>query len=341
MIHLEQLEKHYADGFCLGELDLRIEAGEIFGIIGRSGAGKSTLLRCINLLERPTKGRVWVGEQELTALAASQLRHARHQIGMVFQHFNLLQTKTVKANVALPLQLMKRPKAEITKKVAELLALVGLADKADYYPGQLSGGQKQRVAIARALITSPKVLLCDEMTSALDPETTQSILQLVQKINKELGLTVVLITHEMEVIKQIADRVAVIEQGKIIELNTVLNVFKQPEQAITQSLVRSTMKLDLPMSLQQKLLSTKQDGLNPVLRIVFAGQVAEQPIISDLLRQFQITFNVLQASLEFIHGETIGVMLATIKGFEDDIKASLAYLQQQQVNAEVIGYLDE
>ena len=343
MIEFKHINKTYqtASGplTALEDINLTVKPNEIFGIIGRSGAGKSTLIRCANLLERPSSGEVSVAGQDLMTLSAAGLRQARHQIGMVFQHFNLLSSRTVYQNIALPLELMHVPKATIKEKVLPLLELVGLSDKEKTYPHNLSGGQKQRVAIARALVTEPKVLLCDEMTSALDPETTRSILQLVQDIKQRFNMSILLITHEMDVIKQVADQVAVIEQGKIIEQGPVLDIFKAPQTETTKSLIRSTLKLDLPDSLQQQLQTTTAPGLNPVLRIAFVGHTAEEPMVSDLLKHFNVNLNILQANLEFIHGDTIGIMLATAQGEQEQVTKALTYLKEKQVQAEVMGYL--
>ena len=238
---------------ALKQINLRIESGEIFGIIGRSGAGKSSLVRCINLLNRPTAGQMLVNGRDLMTMTDAQLRTARHEIGMVFQHFNLLSSRTVYDNAALPLELAGMSKAEIKQRIDPLLDLVGLSQLADRYPAQISGGQKQRVGIARALASNPKVLLSDEATSALDPETTRSILDLLRKVNRELGVTVVLITHQMQVIKQIADRVAVIDAGEIAEMGSVIDVFTKPQQAITKSLIDEIVPQELPASVLDRV----------------------------------------------------------------------------------------
>lgn len=259
MIQLSNIEKIYdgASGpvHALKGINLHIKRGEIYGVIGLSGAGKSTLIRCINMLERPTKGKVIVDGEDLTAMSDSQLRKARKSIGMIFQHFNLLSSATVYENVAFPLTLIGTKKSEIAKKVLPLLELVGLADKKDQYPAQLSGGQKQRVGIARALASDPKVLLCDEATSALDPQTTKSILELIRDINQKLQLTVVLITHEMQVIKEICDNVAVIENGVICEQGTVLDVFTNPQQAITKEFISVIISRDIPEAFKDAKIS--------------------------------------------------------------------------------------
>ena len=250
MIELQHIDKVYhtasGDLHALKDINLTINEGEIFGIIGLSGAGKSTLVRCINMLEKPTSGKVMVDGQEMTALGEEQLRKARQNIGMIFQHFNLLSSRTVFGNIAFPLEIQGMDKAAIQKKVEPLLDLVGLKDRADHYPSQLSGGQKQRVGIARALASDPKVLLCDEATSALDPQTTESILNLLRDINKRLHITIVMITHQMNVVKEICDRVAVIENGEIIEQGSMVDIFTNPQKATTKEFVASIQHNDLP-----------------------------------------------------------------------------------------------
>ncbi len=268
---------------ALRGINLEIASGEVFGIIGRSGAGKSSLVRCLNLLNRPTEGSVVVHGRDLMQLSNAELRAARRDIGMVFQHFNLLSSRTVYDNVALPLELAGVSKEEIYQRVTPLLELVGLDHLSDRYPAQISGGQKQRVGIARALASNPKVLLSDEATSALDPETTRSILDLLRKVNRELGVTVVLITHQMLVIKQIADRVAVIDGGEIAELGSVIDVFTRPQQAITKSLIDEIVPQQLPESVMKRVadlaaqLQPGQQG--QLLRLSYAGESAYQPIL--------------------------------------------------------------
>ena len=250
MIELKGIIQSYGSVQALRGIDLAVRPGEVFGIIGRSGAGKSSLVRTINLLNRPTAGQVIVDGRELSSLPESELRAARRQIGLIFQHFNLLSSRTVHGNVALPLELAGVPAAEIKQRVDELLELVGLAELRDRYPAQISGGQKQRVGIARALANRPKVLLSDEATSALDPETTRSILALLRQINRDFGLTVVLITHQMQVIKQVADRVAVLDAGRVVEHGAVMDVFTRPREAITRSLLE-----EIPQELPESVLA--------------------------------------------------------------------------------------
>ena len=241
MIKLNNINKYYANGTCaLKNINLTIQQGEIFGIIGQSGAGKSTLLRCINALEQPSDGNVEFENINLATQNANELRNIRHQIGMIFQHFNLLSSRNIFDNIALPLELQKVDKAQIKEKVLAMLALTGLSDKSDFYPEQLSGGQKQRVAIARALVTDPKVILCDEATSALDPITSNNILTLLKKINQQLNITIVLITHDFSVIHKICNTVAVLNHGELIELGEVQKVFNYPQHEITKSLLQHT-----------------------------------------------------------------------------------------------------
>ena len=301
MIDLSHIEKIYDSPSgpvrAIKDISLHINRGEIYGIIGLSGAGKSTLVRCINLLERPTSGRVTVDGQDITAMSESQLRQARKSIGMIFQHFNLLSSATVYENVAFPLRLVNTPKEKIDKKVTELLELVGLADKANQYPSQLSGGQKQRVGIARALASEPKILLCDEATSALDPQTTKAILQLIRDINAKLKLTVVVITHEMQVIKDICDKVAVIDKGVIAEKGKVLDVFTNPQQPITKEFISVLLSNDLPVGFREREEHQEQfSGSILLIRITFIGESANEPVISRLIKNFDLNVGIFFAA---------------------------------------------
>lgn len=342
MIELRHLNKSYSvqgqTVSALQDINLHIHTAEIFGIIGKSGAGKSSLIRCVNLLERPSSGEVWVNGRNLLKLNAEQLRLARHQMGMVFQQFNLLSTKTVYQNIALPLQFMGWSESDTKKKVFSLLDWVGLSDKAQVYPKQLSGGQKQRVAIARALTTNTKILLCDEMTSALDPETTNSILKLIKEINQEFKVSVLLITHEMNVIKQIADRVAVLDKGRIVEEADVVQLFSQPKQEITKSLLNSAFKIELPESLRDQLSPSASPGLHPILRIEFVGHVAAEPIIDELKEAFKVRINILQASLERLRGVMLGVMILSLYGEASETDRAIVHLQAKGVLVDIIGY---
>ncbi|CAN7438335.1 D-methionine transport system ATP-binding protein [Acidovorax delafieldii] len=326
---------------ALKGIDLTIQPGEVFGIIGKSGAGKSSLVRVINLLNRPTTGQVIVGGQDLTQLNDAQLREARREIGMVFQHFNLLSSRTVFDNAALPLELAGMDKAAIRERVNPLLELVGLSALADRYPAQISGGQKQRVGIARALASRPKVLLSDEATSALDPETTRSILDLLRQVNRELGLTVVLITHQMQVIKQVADRVAVIEAGRIVEQGRVLDVFTRPQQAITKSLIDEILPQELPASVLdhvRKLAGQLSAGrTGQLLRLSYAGDSAYQPILSQLIRQFGVDMSILHGQVDEIQDETFGSLAVYASGEAESVRGAVAHLRASGVEVEEVA----
>ena len=326
---------------ALKGIDLTIQPGEVFGIIGKSGAGKSSLVRLINLLNRPTTGQVIVGGQDLTQLNDAQLREARREIGMVFQHFNLRSSRTVFDNAALPLELAGMDKAAIRERVNPLLELVGLSALADRYPAQISGGQKQRVGIARALASRPKVLLSDEATSALDPETTRSILDLLRQVNRELGLTVVLITHQMQVIKQVADRVAVIEAGRIVEQGRVLDVFTRPQQAITKSLIDEILPQELPASVLdhvRKLAGQLSAGrTGQLLRLSYAGDSAYQPILSQLIRQFGVDMSILHGQVDEIQDETFGSLAVYASGEAESVRGAVAHLRAGGVEVEEVA----
>ncbi len=345
MIQLSHIEKTYDSPSgpvkALKGIDLTIERGEIFGIIGLSGAGKSTLIRCINMLERPTAGKVIVDGQDMTVMSEKELRKARKNIGMIFQHFNLLSSATVYDNIAFPLRLSHTPEAERKKKVLPLLELVGLADKAHQYPSQLSGGQKQRVGIARALASEPKVLLCDEATSALDPQTTRSILELIQDINRKLSLTVVVITHEMQVIKDICDKVAVIENGVIAEQGTVLEVFTNPQKPITKDFISVLLSNELPAAFRGGEISkTPLPGAYLLLRLTFIGESADDPVLAGMIRKFpEIEVTMLFGNLDQIKSTPFGRMIIGITGPEAKIQEAIQYLRQQDLKEEVIGYV--
>ena len=344
MIQLSHIEKIYDSPSgpvrALKDISLHIEKGDIYGIIGLSGAGKSTLVRCINLLERPTKGTVVVDGQEITAMSDSQLRAARKNIGMIFQHFNLLSSATVYENVAFPLELAKTNKDVIQKKVTELLELVGLADKADQYPSQLSGGQKQRVGIARALASDPKVLLCDEATSALDPQTTKSILELIKDINAKLKLTVVVITHEMQVIKEICDKVAVIQNGLIAENGPVLDVFINPQQPITKEFISVLMSNELPAGFDRSTIS-KEPIPNSVMltRLTFIGAETDEPVISRLIKNFDLNVGIVFGQIDHIKNVPFGRLMVAMEGRQMEIDHAIEYLKGKNLKVEVIGYV--
>jgi D-methionine transport system ATP-binding protein len=315
---------------ALRGIDLQVKAGEVFGVIGRSGAGKSSLVRVINLLNRPGQGRVLVAGTDMTALAKPELCQARHQIGMIFQHFNLLSSRSVFDNVALPLELVNERPALIKRRVDELLDLVGLYELRDRYPAQISGGQKQRVGIARALANSPKVLLCDEATSALDPETTRAILGLLRQINRDFGLTIVLITHQMQVIKQVADRVAVIDAGQIVEQGAVMEVFTNPQHATTRSLIDEILPQELPAGVIERirnLMRSQADNPGRLLRLAFAGEDATRPLLSDVIRRFGLDINILHGQVDDIQGQLFGTLAVHARGATEQLNAAIRHLQ--------------
>ena len=343
MIKLNNITKVFEQGTrtisALNDVSLHVPAGQIYGVIGASGAGKSTLIRCVNLLERPTSGTVLVDGKDLTALSEKALTEARREIGMIFQHFNLMNSRTVFGNVALPLELGNASREEIKTRVNELLELVGLADKQDAWPANLSGGQKQRVAIARALASNPKVLLCDEATSALDPATTRSILALLKDINRRLGLTILLITHEMDVVKRICDQVAVISQGQLIEKDRVSEVFSHPKTPLAQQFIQSTLHLDIPEDYADRLSATVEQNGIPLLRLEFTGKSVDAPLLSETARRFNVNNNIISAQMDYAGGVKFGIMLAEMHGSETDTQAAVAYLQENHVKVEVLGYV--
>ncbi|MED3661147.1 methionine ABC transporter ATP-binding protein [Ureibacillus thermophilus] len=335
MIEIQNVTKEYdtKNGTVVGvdNVSLTIREGEIFGIVGYSGAGKSSLLRCINLLERPTKGTIKVDGVDLTKLKGESLRRARLKIGMIFQHFYLISQKTVFENVAFALKAAKVPKDQIKPRVEELLEMVGLSDKKDVYPAQLSGGQKQRVAIARALANNPTVLLCDEATSALDPKTTKSILKLLKKINKELNITIVLITHEMDVVKEICDRMAVMEKGRIIEEGRVYDIFASPKEQLTKEFISSVISYDIPEAILLECTGT-------IVKVTFKGKVAGEGVISDTLKVHQVDGNFLHGSIEYIQDEPLGIFIMELKGEKQEIEKALRYIENRAAQVEVINY---
>jgi len=345
MIKFSQIEKIYDTPsgkiHALKGINLEIAKGEIYGIIGLSGAGKSTLVRCINMLERPTAGSVIVDGQDMMKLSESELREARKNIGMIFQHFNLLSSATVYDNIAFPLTLSNTPKDEIAKKVEPLLELVGLKDKANQYPAQLSGGQKQRVGIARALASDPKILLCDEATSALDPQTTKSILALIKDINKKFSLTVVVITHEMQVIKEICDKVAVISNGVIAEKGSVLDVFTNPQHEITKEFISVLLSNDLPAAFRGSEISAeKVEDSILLVRLIFLGERADDPVLAEMIRSCHgVECTMLFGNLDEIRGVPFGRFIVGLNGSEDDIQKALNFLSGKHVRVEVIGYV--
>lgn len=344
MIELKQLSKIYpsksADLVALHAIDLSVAKGQICGVIGKSGAGKSTLIRCVNLLERPTSGEVYVNGQALTQLKPAALRHARQQMGMVFQHFNLLSTRTVFENVALPLELLGYDAQRIRMTVMPLVERVGLSARIHAYPSELSGGQKQRVAIARALATQPSVLLCDEMTSALDPQTTASILALLKSIQQEFDLSVLLITHEMDVIKAVADQVVVLDEGRIIEHASVLDLFKHPQTAQAKELVHASLAPHLPVAIQQVLRSAGSDRSFPIVQLFFAGKLVGEPIIHDMIRACHVSIDIIEAKVENLCSETIGMMVLSLDGNPSEQQKAQAFLESKGIQVEVLGYVE-
>ncbi|MGF2617672.1 methionine ABC transporter ATP-binding protein [Rossellomorea vietnamensis] len=319
---------------AVDNVNLTIDDGEIFGVIGYSGAGKSTLIRMLNGLEIPSEGTIDVNGHVVSQVKGGRLRSARHEISMIFQHFNLLWSRTVRENIAFPLEITKVPKEERNKRVEELIELVGLKGREDSYPSQLSGGQKQRVGIARALANNPKVLLCDEATSALDPETTDSILELLVDINKRLGLTIVLITHEMKVIQKICHRVAVMEDGKVVELGEVLEVFRNPQQKITHRFVSEISETGNTKGAIENLVSHYPDG--KIVKLTFVGEQTEQPLITSLIKNFDINANILQGSISQTQGGSYGTLFIQLTGTEEE--EAVEYLKKQTVGIEVMNH---
>jgi len=344
MIKLESVSKVFQQNdLCveaLKDVNLTVPEGAIVGVIGTSGAGKSTLIRCVNGLESVSSGSVVVDGVDISQAKGAALREARSSIGMIFQHFNLLSTRTVFDNIALPLEFKGATKDEIEAAVAPLLELTGLSAKRDQYPAELSGGQKQHVAIARALAAKPKVLLCDEATSALDPKTTQSILTLLKDINTRMGLTILLITHEMDVVKSICDRVAVISGGEIVEENDVQSFFVQPKSDLARSFVKTALHENLPPELDSRISSVSQGGDHPVVRLSFLGGSTSLPLISEVSRQHNVDISILQSSIEQLKGQSMGFLTAEIKGHDAAISEAILRLKQEpMVTLEVLGYV--
>ncbi|WP_280712485.1 methionine ABC transporter ATP-binding protein [Bradyrhizobium sp. BR13661] len=326
---------------ALQGVDFAIARGSITGVIGRSGAGKSSLVRLINGLEKPTTGRVVVDGRDISALTGRDLRLAQRSIGMIFQHFNLLSSRTAADNIALPLEIAGWSKADIKARVTELLALVGIADKHDRYPSELSGGQKQRVGIARALATRPDVLLSDEATSALDPQTTRAILDLLASINRELGVTIVLITHEMSVVRQLAKEVVVLDAGHVVESGHVADIFTHPRHPITQSFLAEVTGDSLPVSLASRIV--QQPGSHAVIRVQVRGAGAGDTLIARLARELGLDVSLLSARIDEIGGQHVGSLVIGIpmgiSGGEGAATRTLAWLSQYQFSAERLGYV--
>ena len=341
MIRLENVSKTFTDSnkevHAVNNVSLTINDGDIFGIIGFSGAGKSTLVRCINLLEKPTDGKVFVDDAEITALSGKELRKARKKIGMIFQHFNLMPSRTIFGNVAYPLRGSGLSKEEIKEKVHHLLELVGISEKENAFPSQLSGGQKQRVAIARALANDPNILLCDEATSALDPQTTKSILNLLQQLNQTLGITVVVIPHEMAVVKEICNRVAVMDHGDVVEEGEVFHVFASPKEPLTRSFIKTTsnlQKIEELIAADSPVVATKKGEL--IVRLSYVEKNTSEPLISTVTQKFGIILNIVFADVEIVQNAPIGGTVAIVSGEGSRIDEALQYLRDKNVGVEVI-----
>lgn len=334
MIRLDRVSKEFNTGTsqisAVEDVSLHISKGEIYGIIGLSGAGKSTLIRCLNRLEEPTSGEIIIDDVNITALDKEGLRHQRKEIGMIFQHFNLLAQKTVYENIAFPLHLEKMSKKDIEKRVDTLLEYVELEDKKYSYPSELSGGQKQRVAIARAIANNPKVLLSDEGTSALDPQTTKSILDLLKRIRDEFGLTIVMITHQMEVVKQVCDKVAIMEDGRVIEENTVENLFRSPKTKTAKNFIASNTT-----SIEEEVINP-QDFKGKIIRLTFLGDSSKKPIISKVIKNFDIDVNILSGSIDTLQSTSVGYLMLELIGKYIEIERALEFLENENVNVEVI-----
>ncbi|NLP27597.1 MAG: methionine ABC transporter ATP-binding protein [Clostridia bacterium] len=341
MIKFENVSKSFESEARVVEavknVNLHIEKGKICGIIGFSGAGKSTLVRCINLLERPSSGKVFIDNTEITALSEKELRKKRKEIGMIFQQFNLFASRNVFDNVAYPLKYSGMKKEDIRKKVDSLLELVGLSDKAKAYPSQLSGGQKQRVAIARALANDPKILLSDESTSALDPQTTRSILKLLKELNEKLGITIVVITHEMQVVKEICHKVAVMEKGEVVEEGDVFTVFANPEKEITKDFVDSTSNLSkIHELIDEKVSITKLSKEECIVKFKYLERSVSEALVSQISRKYNLDINIIFGNIELIGENPIGGLVSIIKGETKSIEDAIAYLKDRNVGVEVI-----
>ncbi|MEQ1175055.1 ATP-binding cassette domain-containing protein [Acinetobacter lwoffii] len=338
MIEFKDISKQYElkgqTLHALNQINLQIPTGSIFGIIGYSGAGKSTLIRLINLLERPSSGRIIINGTDFTALDAKALRQERASIGMIFQHFNLMQTKTVAANIEMPMKLLGWSKAEREKRLEELLDFIDLKHKRHAFPDELSGGQKQRVGIARALANHPKILLCDEATSALDPQTTKSVLQLLKKINEEQGITIVMVTHEMDVIETVCDYVAVMEKGDVIETGSTLQIYSQPQHPTTKNFIQTVLQQHLPVNILNNL---ENQNHNSIYCLKFLGSSAQETVIQAVIKQFDISLNILFANMTEINGTVIGQMFIQLLGDAQEIQAAIKFLEQHGVQVDQAG----
>ncbi|WP_377891824.1 methionine ABC transporter ATP-binding protein [Alkalihalobacillus sp. R86527] len=333
MIELKDITKEYGNKekiVAVDNVSLNVSQGEIFGIVGYSGAGKSTLLRFINVLERPTTGSVHVDDVDLLSLSSKDLRKARQSIGMIFQGFYLVTSKTVYENVAFALLAAGVSKKQIEEKVDHLLSVVELTDQKRKYPSQLSGGQKQRVSIARALANDPKVLLCDEATSALDPNTTKSILSLLKDINKKLGITIVIITHEMEVVKEICHRCAVMREGRVVESGTTFDIFSNPKDELTKTFIQNVLEFRLPDSLMEQVQGK-------LVKLMFLRDLATDAVVSDMLQRFKVKGNILHGKVEYIQDTPLGVFIMDVSGDDTEVYQAISYLEKRVNNVEVIN----
>ncbi|MDR1067545.1 MAG: ATP-binding cassette domain-containing protein [Clostridiales bacterium] len=341
MVALENLSKTFNSKTSVVEavknVSLRVEQGEIHGIIGLSGAGKSTLVRCINLLERPTSGKVFLDGEEITAMSNRELRLTRRKIGMIFQQFNLFASRAVWRNIAYPLWRGGLTKKQMADRARELLALVDLSDKENVYPSQLSGGQKQRVAIARALANNPRLLLCDEATSALDPQTTSSILELLKKLNKRLGLTTIVITHEMHVVKEICDRASVMENGEIVESGEVFSLFANPQRRVTQDFIETASNFSkINSMIDENHVITRLRPGERILKFRYMEKSEAEALVSAVSRRFNIDVNVIFANLEWVGDAPLGGIISVVSGDSRNIDEALLYLRDKHVGVEVI-----
>lgn len=342
MIELKDINKVFKDKnqnefYAAKDVNLKINDGEIFGIIGFSGAGKSTVVRCINLLGRPTSGQVIVNEKNLLELSAKELREERKKIGMIFQHFNLMPSRTVFENIAFPLKHSELSKKQVQEKVRELLTLVELTDKESQYPSQLSGGQKQRVAIARALANNPKILLCDEATSALDPTTTKQILGLLKKLRDKLNLTIVIITHQINVVKDICDKVAVMEHGKVVETGDVFDIFANPKDEVTKRFIHSTtnlQKIEELISENSNVVQLKKG--EKIIRLSYLQKNVSEPLISTVSSKFGVVLNIIFADIEIVQGAPVGGTVAIFSGENQNIQNALGWLKEKNVGIEIL-----
>ncbi len=334
MIRLENVsvvfgQKKQKEIVAVKDVSLHIRKGEIFGIVGTSGAGKSSLIRTLNGLQKPTYGKVFVDGENITNASGKNLRNIRRKIGMIFQHFNLISRKTVGKNIEFALKIQNYPKQDRNERVKELLNIVGLSDKENIYPANLSGGQKQRVAIARALAVNPKILLCDEATSALDVQTTEEILQLLRKINRELDITIVFITHQLEIAKTLFDRIAVMSQGVVIEENDTYQIFASPANEITQSLIKDNIKL--PSEIVESLESE-------ILKLVYKGEKSVEPIISLANKKFDVILNILHGKIEYIKEKPIGILFVTLEGTQEECDRAKQFISDNV--EEITTYYD-